>query len=234
MGTGDIGAMPPLPPLVAGVSKGRPAGDAGLLDGDIIISVDGVQITDWTQLRDIVRGSQGKPLAFEIKRGALVLGMEVSPVKNEDGIYVIGISAPQAPTKLKKYPPHIALYKGVEQVYSMTEMTLSLLYKLVSGQASIKSLGGPIMIATISGRAAKAGPMTLLNLIAFLSVQLFILNLLPIPILDGGHVLFLAVETIIRRPVSIRLKEISSRIWFVILIAFMLLVSYNDILRFID
>ena len=234
-GAGVIGVEPPVPPIVDRVDPGRAADKAGLRSKDLVLSVDGEQVSDWMQLRDAIKGSNGRPLTLRIKRGGATLEVEVLPQFNKElGSYVIGIAAPEHPTKTVKYSFGKAIYKGTEKLFSTIDLTLTTLRRLITGQASIKSLGGPIMIAKVSGQFARAGTTPLIQLIAFLSIQLFILNLLPIPVLDGGHIMFLAIETATRRPVSMKFKEISTRIGFALLIGFMLFVSYNDILRLLN
>ncbi|MBN2208747.1 MAG: RIP metalloprotease RseP [Candidatus Coatesbacteria bacterium] len=234
-GAGVIGVEPPVPPIVDRVDPGRAADKAGLKSKDVVLSVDGEQVSDWMQLRDAIRGCDGQLLTMRIKRGEATFDVEVLPQFNEElDSYVIGIAAPEHPTKTVRYSFGKAIYKGTGKLLSTIQLTLKTLRRLIMGQASVKSLGGPIMIARVSGQFARAGTTPLIHLIAFLSIQLFILNLLPIPVLDGGHVLFLGIETATRRPVSMKFKEVSTRIGFAILIGFMLLVSYNDIVRLLN
>ncbi len=234
-GAGVIGVEPPMPPLIERVTPDRPAGRAGLKSKDLILSIDGEKVSDWMQLRDVIKACAGKPLTMQIKRGEAMLTLQVLPeFSKELDSFAIGIAAPGRPAKTVKYSFGKAIYKGTGRLFSTIHLTLTILRRLVTGQASIKSLGGPIMIARVSGQYARAGTAPLLQLIAFLSVQLFILNLLPIPVLDGGHVMFLGVEAATKRPVSLKFKEISTRIGFAILIGFMLFISCNDILRLLN
>ncbi|RLC48065.1 MAG: RIP metalloprotease RseP [Candidatus Coatesbacteria bacterium] len=231
-GAGVIGVGMPIPPVIANVMHGRPAERAGLEAGDLVLSINGVKVSDWMQLRDAVRGSDGKPLVMQVKRGEKLLNLTVVPKFSEElNSFAIGIGAPPSPTKMMRYSFGESVYRGERKLLSTMGLTFEVLWRLVTGQASIKSLGGPIMIARVAGQYARAGATPLLQLIAFLSVQLFILNLLPIPVLDGGHVLFLGIEAATKRPVSMKFKETATRIGFAVLIGFMLLVSYNDILK---
>ena len=234
-GAGVIGVEPPMSPVIERVAPDRPADRAGLRSGDLVLTVGREQVSDWMQLRDAIKGCGGIPLTLRIKRGGAVLTIEILPEFSEQTqSYAIGIAAPGYPTKTIEYSLGNAIYNGTKKLLSTIHLTLKILRRLVTGQASVKSLGGPIMIARVSGQFARAGTTPLLHLIAFLSIQLFILNLLPIPVLDGGHVMFLGIETATKRPVSLKFKEISTRIGFAILIGFMLFVSYNDILRLLN
>ena len=231
-GAGVIGVGMPIPPIIANVMDARPANKAGLEAGDVVLNINAVEVSDWMQLRDAVKASGGKPLVMQVKRGKTALTVKVVPEFSEElGSFAIGIGAPPSPTKMMRYPFGESIYRGVRKLFSTMALTFEVLSRLITGEASIKSLGGPIMIARVAGQYARAGTTPLLELVAFLSVQLFILNLLPIPVLDGGHVLFLGVEAATKRPVSLKFKEAATRIGFALLIGFMLLVSYNDILR---
>ncbi|HUT02639.1 MAG TPA: RIP metalloprotease RseP [bacterium] len=231
-GAGVIGVGMPIPPVIENVMPARPAKRAGLEAGDVVLNINAVKVSDWMQLRDAVKASDGKPLVMQVKRGERVLKLTVVPeFSDELESFAIGIGAPPSPRKMMRYSFGESIYRGVQKLFSTMGLTLEVLCRLITGEASIKSLGGPIMIARVAGQYARAGTTPLLELIAFLSVQLFILNLLPIPVLDGGHVLFLGIEAATKRPVSLKFKEAATRIGFAVLIGFMLLVSYNDILR---
>jgi regulator of sigma E protease len=145
---------------------------------------------------------------------------------------LIGISQYQE-TVLKKYGVIGSTIAGFKESYKLLAITLEFLYKLVAGKASPKSLGGPIMIAHVAGEAAKTGLAELIYFMGFLSLQLGILNLLPIPVLDGGHLLFFGIEAIHGKPPSIKTREIAQQIGLVILLILMVYVVYNDILRYL-
>ena len=133
---------------------------------------------------------------------------------------------------IKKYGAMGSLKKGFEESIRLLKVTFEFLYKLIAGKASPKSLGGPIMIAHVAGEAAKTGMGESIYFMGFLSLQLGILNLLPIPVLDGGHMLFFGLEFIHRKPLSIKTREIAQQIGLALLLLLMVYVFYNDIVRY--
>lgn len=152
--------------------------------------------------------------------------------KEDDGQYgLIGIS-PYQKMEIRKYGVLGSMKKGVDESLRLFAVTFEFLYKLITGKASPKSLGGPIMIAHVAGEAAKTGLAELIYFMGFLSLQLGILNLLPIPVLDGGHLLFFGIEFITRKPLSIKSREIAQQIGFAVLVLLMLYVICNDIMRY--
>jgi regulator of sigma E protease len=155
----------------------------------------------------------------------------VTPVLDEkSGKGLMGIS-PLSENVIRRFGLVEAVSMGSERNMELLGMTFSFVWDLVSGQSSIKNLGGPIMIFQVTGEAAKAGLAQFLGFMAFLSLQLGVLNLLPIPVLDGGHLVFLSAEGIMRRPLELRTREMAQRVGFFLLISLILVISYNDILR---
>ncbi len=230
-GTGSVGIVPPMRPVIGAVTKGYPAEKAGLKEGDIIAAIDGKQISHWVGMSRIIRGSTDKELNLRIKRDKEQFTVKIRPKFDEQaGGSLIGI-APYQETTLKKFSPLPAVVEGFKRIIELFKLTFVVLWKLFTLDLSIKSLGGPIMIAQVASQAARSGFSDLLALMAFLSMQLGILNLLPIPVLDGGHVLFLGIESVLGRPVSIRRREIAQQIGVFLLISLMAVVFYNDILR---
>jgi len=220
-----------IPPVVGALSPDMPAERAGIQPGDRILSIDGAPIREWAQLSSVIRGRPGEPLAMEIGRGTETLSLTVTPVLDEEtegGL--VGI-APEEAVALKRYGPWDAVKNGFEHIGKSFLLTFYVLGKLITGDLSIKTLGGPILIAKMTGDAARVGLSNLLSFIAFLSLQLGILNLLPIPVLDGGHVVFLTLEAIRRKPVNLKVREVAQQVGFFVLLGFILVISYNDIMR---
>jgi regulator of sigma E protease len=230
-GSGYAGLVHHMAPVIGGVRSASPAGKAGLMAGDRIKSVNGEPVNHWIGMSSRIKASEGKPVHLVIGRGMDEVRLTVTPTKDDaSGNYSIGVSYSE-PMVLKKFGLVEAVKEGMKRAVDLTILTVGILKKLVTLDLSVKSLGGPIMIAQATGAAAQAGLSEVLSLMAFISLQLGILNLLPIPVLDGGHVFFLLAELGLRKPVSIKTREIAQQIGFAILITLMLVVSYNDIMR---
>jgi len=225
-------------PEVGSVSAGGPAESSGLLPGDMILEINGTPIQSWDEMTRIISQSNLKPLSMKIQRNSEVLVKTVTPERivsqnlfGEDiERIMIGIGIGD-----KTFTRHLnvleAFTESIDRTYSITKLTVLSVVKLVQGTLSVKTLGGPIMIAEMAGQNAKAGLASLVGFIALISINLAILNLLPIPVLDGGHLLFFFFELILRRPVSLRVREIAQQAGMFILLVLMIYVIYNDISR---
>lgn len=226
---------------VGEVKPDYPAYKAGLRSGDKIISMAGRPITTWKELPGVVRKNAGKAIPVIFVRGDRQYKTEVTPitstVKNLFGEdvqeTVIGVS-PSGKFFTKDLGLWGALQSGVVQTYEITKLTLVSLVKLVQRKVPLETLGGPIFIAQLAGQQAQEGWANLLFFTALLSVNLGILNLLPIPILDGGHLVFFAIEWISGKPLSLKKREIAQQVGMFILIMLMVFVFYNDIVRIIQ
>ncbi len=227
-----------LKPTAGTVEKGSPAEIAGLIKGDLIESIDGKGIADWEEMAEIISGSNGKKLSVSVRRNGSSIKLEVLPelktAKNIFGEdvkrYAIGIAS-AGDFYSKKLNPFQALYESVRQTYKITKLTIVSIAKLIQGTVSAKTLGGPLMIAEMAGQQAREGVANLLFFIALLSINLAVLNFLPIPVLDGGHLLFFFIEAAIGRPVNTKMREIAQQVGIFILIVLMIFVFYNDISR---
>lgn len=223
------------------VKADYPAYKAGLRSGDKIVSMAGRPITTWKELPDVVRKNAGKTIPVIFARGDRQYKTEVTPitstVKNLFGEdvqeTVIGVS-PSGKFFTKNLGLGEALQGGIVQTYEITKLTLISLVKLVQRKVPLETLGGPIFIAQLAGQQAQEGWANLLFFTALLSVNLGILNLLPIPILDGGHLVFFAIEWISGKPLSLKKREIAQQVGMFILILLMVFVFYNDIVRIIQ
>lgn len=227
-----------LTPSIGDVKKDAPAELAGFKKGDVISSINGQEISSWEEMAEIINSSEGKPLAVSIIRNETPDDLEVTPdlitTKNIFGEdtqrYVIGITA-SGDAQIQKLNILQAFSQSIAHSYKICELMVVIIAKLVSGDISTDTIGGPIMIAQMAGDQAKAGVANLISFIALISINLAIINLLPIPVLDGGHLLFFSIEAIKGRPVSIKIREIAQQIGMFILILLMILVFYNDITR---
>jgi regulator of sigma E protease len=202
---------------------------AGIQAHDKILAVDGQTIYHWNQFSSLVRDSKGKTLALVIEREGKRLEESVTPVE-DGGRYVIGVE-PVMHLVFKKYGLSDSLRLGFDKTLEAIDLTFITLKKLVTFSLSIKTLGGPVMIAQMSGQAAAAGLSAFLSLLAMISISLGILNLLPIPVLDGGLILFLVIEAVRKKPVSRKVMEVSQSIGAAVLIMLIAVVSYNDVMR---
>ncbi len=228
---GRIGVQPPLEPTIGSLTPGYPAQKAGVEKGDRILSLGQIPVSHWSEMARIIHASAGKTLTVKVLRGEEELSLTVTPVldeKTERGL--MGIS-PMSDTVIRRFGPAEAVAMGFERNVELLGMTLSFIWDLVTGQSSIKNLGGPIMIFQVTGQAARAGLAQFLAFMVFLSLQLGVLNLFPIPVLDGGHLVFLAAEGVLRRPLDLRTREIAQRVGFFLLILLIVVISYNDIIR---
>ena len=230
--------IPVLEPVVGQVLPKSPAQMAGLMPGDTILSVDGTPLSSWNDLRKQIETRSGKTLHVIVKRGNVALPIQIVP-RTEIGSDIYGEKvpqgkigvAPQGAIRQVRYGLFDGLGKGFLKTVNVTKITFVSLYKILTGAISSKNLGGPILIAQMSAKAAKSGIVNLLIFMGFISVTLGVMNLLPVPVLDGGHMLFLTAEGILRRPLSIRVRELSMQVGFVILLTIMVFAFYNDLMR---
>lgn len=233
--TGFLGVMPPAESIIMQVQPDTPAADAGVQSGDVILSValGDRKAEDYQKILDLIAASEGEPVTFRIRRGEEILEKSIEPVEM-DGKARVGIvigPQPVGEMNLEQYGPLSAIGKSLERNYQMTMLTFDIVGKLITGQTSIKMMSGPIEIAKFSGQAASQGTLALLGFMALISLQLGIFNLFPIPILDGGVIALLAVEGIMGRELSMRVKERIFQVGFLFLILLMSIVIFNDIAK---
>ncbi len=226
-----------IPPVVNEVVPGKPAAAAGFREGDRVLSIDGRTIHTWTQMTGLVKDSPGKTLQVDVLRDGHRVSLSVTPLAesatvNGQAVEVgkIGIAGPDR-SLMRSVNPLMAVYNGLEATWKWTELTIVGLYKMIVGDISSKNIGGPLTIAKISGEAAAQGPANVIFLIALLSINLGVLNLLPIPILDGGHLLFFLIEGILRKPLGERQRELAQQVGLVLLVGVMIFAFWNDLER---
>ena len=224
----------PIPARISEVAPGTPASHAGLHAGDVVRSIDGQKIDYWDQFVEMVRGSGGKTLQFEVERGGQTLTLSVTPKQgiadSTDTKYQIGV-APEPALAYKRVGPVLALSEARSRTWDIVEETFGVFGKLFSGRVSVKQLQSVVGISRAAGEAVSQGPFTVISLMALISVNLGILNLLPIPILDGGHILLLSLEGIRRRDFSLTFKERFIQVGLVFLLVLFAYVMYNDVVR---
>jgi regulator of sigma E protease len=231
--------VPVMSTQVSGVESGSPAELAGIVKGDRIVAINGRSVSQWDDLSGGIKGSGGKPLQLQVRRGEKIVEVTVQPVikegKNIFGErkddWMIGIASQ---VTIEKGQPGLAIVRAFYQTYDYSKLTLMAFYKMIVGDVSPRNIGGPILIAQMAGQQAQEGIGSFLAFLAVLSINLGILNLLPVPVLDGGHLLFFMVEGVIRKPVSVRVREMAQQVGICLLVLLMVYAFYNDILRFFE
>jgi regulator of sigma E protease len=230
----------PLPSKIGGLSADLPAEKAGLQVGDTVLSVDGVPVTTWDNLSSTIRKSEGREMTLQVDRNGKRLEFKVrpelskeKPAPTEKPAHIIGIVAPleEATFLYKKVGVGEALSEGVVQTWFWTKLTMVFVGKMITGEISRKNIGGPIEIARQAGKQGRKGLPYLLGFIALLGVNLALFNLFPIPILDGGHLLFLAIEAVLGGPISMKKMEIAQQFGLILIILLMVFAFYNDLIR---
>ncbi|MBW2662389.1 MAG: RIP metalloprotease RseP, partial [Deltaproteobacteria bacterium] len=205
-----------LKPSIGEVKESSPAYMAGLQKDDLIAAIDGSAIESWEEMAKAITGSKGRRIALSVRRGESIVAVGVTPeivtTKNLFGDdierYVIGITA-SGDVFSKDLTLFQAFSESATQTYNISKLVVISLVKMIQGKISVKTIGGPIMIAEMAGQQAKRGVASFISFIALLSVNLGILNILPIPVLDGGHLVFFFIEAVTGHPVSIRVREIA-------------------------
>ena len=234
--------QPLVQPIIGKLMEGGVAQRTGLRPGDHIKRMDGRAITRWTELVDMVRSHPGSTLHLEIERNGNLLAIDITPeTANENGKQVGRIGAGPYLDKLAfeaqltevRYAPPAALKQAVRRSWETAAVSLKVMGKMVVGEISLKNLSGPITIADFAGQSAKLGVASYLDFLALISISLGVLNLLPIPLLDGGHLLYYMVELIKGSPVSEKAWEAGQNVGIALLVTLMAFALYNDISRLI-
>jgi regulator of sigma E protease len=228
-------------PRIDLVQPDTPAATAGLKPGDLVLSIDGQKIETFTDLQRTVEVSAGRPLQFVVERGGVPVTLTATPalVRNKDRFgnktchALLGVQRSAKPEDIRTetFNPVTALGEGTVETWSIVARTFSYIGGLFMGRECADQLGGPIRIAQISGQVATLGFIPIINLAAMLSVSIGLLNLFPVPLLDGGHLLFYAIEAVRGRPLSERAQEIGFRIGLALVVMLMIFATFNDILH---
>ena len=232
---------PAVPAIIGEVANQGAAREAGIAAGDRIVAVDGVPVRNWQHWVELIRAAPGVPLLVRINRDGGYLEIDLTPGEklSEQGETIGYIGVGLDPDydidgslfAIEAYPPHTALVKGIGRTIDMTVTTLQILGRMVTGQASLKNLSGPVSIAQYAGQTAQLGIVAFLGFLAIVSISLGVLNLLPIPLLDGGHLFYFFIEFFKGSPVSVPLQLLGQRIGIMLLLGLMVLAFYNDIIR---
>lgn len=234
----NVWGVPALISKIGAVQEGSSAYKAALQKGDVLTAIDGKQVRLWKDMAEIIKNSNGRILSITIKRNGELQNALVKPelfkVKNifgeEDNSYKIGVS-PSMETIIERLDPFSALREGIDQAWVISKLTVMSIIKMFQGTISPKNLGGPIMIAQLASAQLKEGIIPYILFMAILSINLAVLNLLPIPVLDGGHLLFYLVEAVTGREINIKWRERAQQAGFVLLILLMIFVLWMDLER---
>ena len=234
----EIGATPYVPAAIGDTVSGDPADAAGLKPNDVVTAIEGQPVLSWDELAEKIHQRAEQPTRFDVKRGGETVAVTVTPKKGKipgpDGketeVGLIGIRPSGAVTFVRSNPI-TSLWDGVVWSVDVTAKTAIGLYKIVVGQLDRSNIGGPIQIAKTAGEQARQGIVSLALFTAVISINLFLLNLLPVPMLDGGHLLFFAFEAVLGRPLSVRKREVAQQVGFALLMLLMVFAFYNDFKR---
>jgi regulator of sigma E protease len=233
----ELVGYPEMAPVVDEPGIGMPAEKAGIKSGDVIVAMNGKPVVTWPQLVEIVHHSDGKPVELVVRRNGKDIPMTITPVQGMDptgqSVWQIGVAQKTQEGYERQGFTVAARDAGLETYLNMKQI-VEVIGGLFTGKVSMRQLQGVVGIARVSGQAAKRGPMDLIGLMAVISLNLGLLNLLPIPILDGGHVLLLAIEGGLRRDLSIAVKERFVQVGLVFLLGIFAFVMYSDILKLIQ
>jgi regulator of sigma E protease len=230
--------IPTLTTQIGSVHEGSSAYEAGIKEGDVIIAIDGNEISKWEKLAEIISKSNGAELRFTIGRGGEQHVIPITPrimkTKNLFGedveSFKIGIS-PSSQVIIERMNPILAFWTGIKQTWMITKLTFVSIVKIIEGVISPRTLGGPILIAQMAGAQVKEGIVPFVLFMALLSINLAVLNLLPIPVLDGGHLFFYFIEMITGKEINIKWREMAQQVGFVLLVLLMIFVFIMDIER---
>lgn len=239
-GLGIVLYTPPFPPIVGEVVAQGPADSVGILPGDTLLSADGVSMELWTDWVDYIQARPGQPIDLEYQRNSDILQAVLVPerITGEEGETTgrvgIAVARPEMPPELERQfarGPLEALGASVVRTWDLSVFTLNSIKKMLMGLISPKNLSGPITIAKVATESAKSGLESYIGFLALLSVSLGVLNLLPIPVLDGGHLLFYTIELLAGRPVPEKIQIVGYQLGLFMVLGIMVLALYNDFTR---
>jgi regulator of sigma E protease len=232
--------IPSATSKIGDVMKDKPAIRAGIRAGDRIAAVNGAPVSRWNDMAERIAGSGGKPLDLVVERNGKTFTVRVSPeMRTAKDLLGDTVTTPVIGVMVsdeyvtERFGPLSSVIQGGEQTWKVTRMTVLAVAKMIGGSISADNIGGPIMIAKMAGEQAKTGIVSFLAFMALLSINLGLLNLLPIPILDGGHLVFYFWEMIFRKPLHMKIREVAQQVGLVLLIGLMALAFYNDIVRYL-
>ena len=238
MRTAGLATAHPRPTIREVVDANSPAARAGVQSGDRVVAVDGEPVDDADVLQRKISASPGRPLLLALERKGVPIVATVTPTATPAGDATVGrigvrIGA-QFPTTTVRYGPIAAVTRATAQTWDLCVFSVRMIGKMISGQLSLKNLSGPLTIADYAGQSARLGPLAFITFIAFISISLGVMNLLPVPMLDGGHLLYYFAEIVRGRPPSDRFLEWSQRAGMFLLAGLMMVALFNDFARLLS
>lgn len=225
-----------LDAVINTVQENSAAQRAGIEPGDVVLSVDGVPISGWEALVEKVQASPEQSLTFEVDRGGWLINLKVTPQRQDGGSGYLGVSpvVPELPDDFFvtiQYGPVSAMGQAIQKTWDTVGMSFAMFGKMLSGAISTQNIGGPVAIAKMAGQSAASGPEVFLSFLAFISISLGVVNLLPIPVLDGGHLLYYVIEWVRGKPLSDNVQAFGFRLGSSLLVVVMVFAIVNDIVR---
>jgi len=235
-----VNGLPVLLPEIGEIMPDMPAQKAGLMKGDRVKEINGVSVSRWDELTDVIHENPGRALDLGIQRGETLIHVSVTPEKSivkdifgeGKAVGLIGIK-PSGSTIIIKENIGSALSDSIARTWEISVLTVISIVKLIQRVIPMDTIGGPILIVQMAGEQASKGLLNFFVFMAIININLGVLNLLPIPVLDGGHILFLGIEAVRRKPLSEKVISISQKIGLVVLLTLMAFVIYNDFVRLI-
>ncbi|MDT8375821.1 MAG: RIP metalloprotease RseP [Mariprofundaceae bacterium] len=230
----SLGIFPGVKVVADSVAADSAAGQGGILPGDYILQAQGTPVTNIRELIEIIRSRAGETVSLQVRRNETVLNLTVIPTADESGYGRIGVrlaASPMHEPVIYRMGVVEGFFFGFERTWEMTTMTIQVLGKMVTSAISPENLGGPIAIAQLAGKTAELGIIAFMSFLALISVNLAVLNLLPIPVLDGGHLAYIALEKVRGKPLSPTTMERTQIIGISLIVVLMLFAFYNDLLR---
>ncbi|PHS70940.1 MAG: RIP metalloprotease RseP [Methylophaga sp.] len=235
---GILPFQPKLKPVIGVITKGGAANKAGLQTGDILLSANGQLIDNWAGWVELIRASPEQSLTITINRAGQTLSLLMTPIKTKENVGLIGASVDASKTKIPdelqaelRFGPIEAIWQAIQATWQFSSSSIKSLIGMLTGAVSTTNLGGPISIAQFAGASAQHGVISFIGFLAMISISLGILNLLPIPVLDGGHLMFFFIEGIRGKPLSEQSQLLAQKIGIILLLALMMIAFFNDLSR---
>ncbi len=233
-----MSGVPVMTPQIGEIQKGSAAEAGGMKPDDILLSIDGQPIIEWEEIRGTLQSLGGKEITFVVDRGGTETSLQITPKRQEiedllgdtQVLWLIGVQ-PKGTQIVRHYSPVEAAWMGVKRTWEISVLNVVSIFKMIQGTLSADNIGGPILIAQMASKQAEEGIRNVALFAAVISVSLGVMNLFPVPILDGGHLLLFAVEAILGRSLTLKTKENAQKVGLAMLASLMIFAIYNDLMR---